>query len=96
MATNTLATRSDGDTITEDFFNDYKSSLSGTFVPRNTSGVPEGSTQSCGSAAFPWSTVFADGLVIGGSAIDVCRKCQRLHIESYQAQQDRLVACQPL
>ena len=58
MATNTLVNRSSGQTITEDFFNDFNSALQGDVVGRNASGVPEAG-QSLGTAAFPWGTLRA-------------------------------------
>ena len=70
MATNTLVNRSSGQTITEDFFNDFNSALQGDVVGRNASGVPEAG-QSLGTAAFPWGTARIDGLVVGGNSIDV-------------------------
>ena len=69
MASNTLNDRSDGETITKEFFNDIHQALNGDLVGRNSSGVPTAS-QNLGTAAIPWGTIRAGGLVIGGSSID--------------------------
>lgn len=70
MATNTLNDRVSGQTITESFFNDLNLAFQNDFVGRNTSGVAE-SGKNLGTAAFPWGTIRAGGLVIGGSSVDV-------------------------
>lgn len=69
MAENSITTRNSGETITSDFFNDLKLALSGAFVGRNSSGVPEAS-QNLGSVATPWGVVRADSMVLGGQSID--------------------------
>ena len=70
MAANTLNNRSSGETILATFWNDIHSALNGDFVGRNSSGVPAAS-KNLGSAAFPWGTLRADGLVINGSSVDL-------------------------
>lgn len=70
MASNTLNDRSDGQTITKEFFNDIHQALNGDLVGRNSSGVPT-SGQNLGTAATPWGTARVGGLVIGGASVDV-------------------------
>ncbi len=70
MGTNNLNDRSSGETIVQAFFNDIHTAMNADFVGRNSSGVPT-SGQSLGTAAFPWGTARFNGLVIGGSTVDV-------------------------
>lgn len=70
MGTNNLTNRSSGQTIVEAFFNDIHTAFNADFVGRNSSGVPT-SGQSLGTSAFPWGTGRFNGLVIGGSTLDV-------------------------
>ena len=70
MGTNNLNNRSSGETIVQAFFNDIHTAMNSDFVGRNSSGVPT-SGQSLGTAAFPWGTARLDGLVVGGSTVDV-------------------------
>lgn len=69
MATNTLSDRASGETITASFFNDLNSAVKTELVGRNSAGVPA-SGQSLGTVAFPWGTVYTNGIVLGGSAVD--------------------------
>ena len=69
MGVNTLNTRSAGETITADYFNDFNSALNGDMVGRSTSGVAT-SGQNLGTTAIPWGTVRANTMVIGGTTID--------------------------
>lgn len=71
MGLGTLTDRSSGQTILEGFFNDIHSAMEGDWVPRNSSGVPTPSGGSLGTAAFPWQTLRADALVVGGASVDV-------------------------
>lgn len=69
MGTNTLNNRSDGETITEDFFNDIHTAMDGDFVGRGATGIPTAG-QNLGTVALPWGTVRADSVVIGGTTVD--------------------------
>lgn len=69
MGTGSLTSRSSGQVITAAFFNDFYSAFNGDFVGRNSSGVAT-SGQNLGTATYPWGTVRANQLVIGGSAVD--------------------------
>jgi len=69
MGLGTLSNRSAGQTILDTFFNDIHSALNGSFVGRNTSGVPT-SGQDLGTVAIPWGTVRATGLVLNGDSVD--------------------------
>lgn len=70
MGTNTLSTRSDGQIITQDWFNDFNLALSQDFVPRNASRVATASAGSIGTPSLPWLSGYFDNLVVGGEAID--------------------------
>lgn len=72
MATNTLNTRSSGQTILDTFFNDFNTAFNGDFVGRNSSGVPT-SGQALGTVALPWGTINAATLVLNGSAVDTSK-----------------------
>ena len=69
MGTNTLQSRSSGETITADFFNDFNTALQTEVVGRNSSGAPT-SGQGLGSSTVPWGTGYFNSIVLGGSAID--------------------------
>lgn len=71
MGTNDIsAVKSSGDTIDESWYNDLRSALLGVVVGRDPSSGAVAASQDLGSSIFPWGNVYADGLVIGGSAID--------------------------
>lgn len=69
MGINTLANKTNGDTIDADHINELQTALNGDFVPRNASGAPTAG-QSLGTAALPWGTGRFNGIVVGGSALD--------------------------
>ena len=69
MGTNTLQTRSAGETITSDFFNDFNTALQAEFVGRNSSGAAT-SGQGLGSSSVPWGTGYFNSIVLGGDALD--------------------------
>ncbi len=69
MGNNSLVTRSSGEIITADFFNDFNTALSGDFIGRNASGVPT-SGQNLGTAAIPWGIARFDSLILNGSTLD--------------------------
>ncbi len=69
MGLGTLNNRVSGQTILDTFFNDIHGAMNGDFVGRNSSGVPT-SGQNLGTAALPWGTVRASGLVLNGSSVD--------------------------
>ncbi len=69
MGTNTLQTRSAGETITADFFNDFNTALQTEFVGRNASGAAT-SGQGLGSSTVPWGTGYFNSIVLGGDALD--------------------------
>lgn len=64
--TTTLSQRATGETITQSFFNDLTNALNGSFVGRNSSGVPT-SAQSLGTAALPWGTLYAGAPTFTGT-----------------------------
>jgi len=70
MGTGALTDRSAGEVIIADFFNSIHSAMNGDFVGRNASGAAT-SGQAFGTAAIPWGTVRAGGLVINGASVDV-------------------------
>jgi hypothetical protein len=69
MGTNTLQTRSAGETITADFFNDFNTALQTEFVGRNASGAAT-SGQGLGSSSVPWGTGYFNSIVLNGAALD--------------------------
>ena len=69
MGTNTLTDRVSGTTIEASHPNEIHQAINTDFVGRNSSGVPT-ANQNLGTAAFPWGTVRAGSLVIGGSSVD--------------------------
>ncbi|MCK5608296.1 hypothetical protein KAR91_40820 [Candidatus Pacearchaeota archaeon] len=69
MGNNSLTTRSSGEIITSNFFNDFNTALGGDFVGRNSSGVPT-SAQNLGTAAVPWGTARINSLILNGSTLD--------------------------
>lgn len=69
MGLNTLTNKVDGNTIFASDINELQSALNGTFVGRNTSGAASAS-QSLGSAALPWATIYGNSLIINGSSVD--------------------------
>lgn len=69
MSSNTINTRNTGDTIIASFFNDIQSALGGDFVGRQSNGVPA-SGQNLGTLALPWGSVYANAMILNGSAID--------------------------
>ena len=69
MGNNTLNTRSSGDVITADFFNDFNTALQTTVYGRNSSGAVV-SGQNMGDSTFPWGTIYSNALVVDGSALD--------------------------
>jgi len=69
MGTNTLQTRSAGETITADFFNDFNTALQTTVVGRNASGAAT-SGQNLGSSTVPWGAGYFNSIVLNGDALD--------------------------
>tara|TARA_Y100000004_G_scaffold183002_1_gene230301 strand:- start:2121 stop:3947 length:1827 start_codon:yes stop_codon:yes gene_type:complete len=69
MGNNTLNTRSSGDVITADFFNDFNTALQTTQYGRNSSGAVV-SGQNLGDSTFPFGTIYSNALIVGGSALD--------------------------
>ena len=69
MGNNTLNTRSSGDVITADFFNDFNTALQTTLYGRNSSGAVV-SGQNMGDSTFPFGTIYSNALIVGGSALD--------------------------
>lgn len=57
--TNSLTDRATGETITASFFNDIHDALSGTVVPRNSSGAPTTGGGDIGSATYRWGALYA-------------------------------------
>lgn len=56
--TNTLTDRASGETITASFFNDIHDALSGTVVPRNSSGAPTTGGGDLGSSTYRWGDIY--------------------------------------
>jgi len=64
-------TKSNGDVIDETWYNDFRSTIIGNFVPRNaSSGAVDNSAPDLGALIYPWGNLYANGLVINGVAID--------------------------
>lgn len=57
-----IPTRSDGQTITADWSNLFKRVLSQDFLPRNSSGVVTDKAGSLGSSSFNWTSINTEGL----------------------------------
>jgi len=71
MSTNTLETAYvNGQVIDASHVNELTQSLLGSVVGRNTSGVAT-TGQSLGTAALPWGNIYATGLILNGSSVDV-------------------------
>lgn len=70
MGTETLQTAYvNGDIIDASHTNELTASLLGSFVGRDTSGVPA-SGKSLGTLALPWGNIYGDSLVLDGVALD--------------------------
>ena len=69
MGVNTLNDRTDGQTITQEWFNSIHQAANTDLVGRNASGVPTAG-QALGTVAFPWGTVRAQTLILNGNVID--------------------------
>jgi hypothetical protein len=64
-------TKSNGDVIDETWYNDFRSTIIGNFVPRNaSSGAVDNSAPDLGALIYPWGNLYANGLVINGVAVD--------------------------
>ena len=70
MGLGTLTDRSTGETILDTFFNDVHSALNGDFVGRNTGSGAAETGKNLGTNAIPWGTVYANSMVLNGSAVD--------------------------
>lgn len=57
--TNTLTDKASGETITAAYFNDIHDALSGTVVPRNSSGAPTTGGGALGSSSYRWSALYS-------------------------------------
>jgi hypothetical protein len=63
--------KSAGDVVDQNWFNLLRGALKGVFLPRDAStGVVTTEREDIGSALYPWGTVYADFLNVGGSIID--------------------------
>lgn len=70
MSTNTLETAyANGEIIDASHVNELTLALLGSFVGRNSSGIPAVG-QSLGTLALPWGNIYASGLVLDGVALD--------------------------
>jgi hypothetical protein len=64
-------TKTNGDVIDETWYNDFRSTIIGNFVPRNaSSGAVDNSAPDLGAFIYPWGNLYANGLVINGVAVD--------------------------
>lgn len=70
MGTGTLNTRTSGDTITEEFFNDFNTALNGDLVPR-TAGVPVSKAGSLGTASFPFADARVNDVISDTTQLDL-------------------------
>lgn len=61
MGANTLSTKSDGNIISSDDVNQYKTALNGDVVPRNSSGVATTAGGSLGSSTYKWDDLHMSG-----------------------------------
>lgn len=69
--TNITQSKSNGDVIDETWYNDFRSTVIGNFLPRDPSSGVLGSEPDLGSAIYPWGNIYGSGLVINGTQIDV-------------------------
>lgn len=71
MGTNTLETTYvNGDVIDAAHINEITQALTGSFIGRDTSGVPA-TGRSLGTLAIPWGNIYGTGLILDGVALDV-------------------------
>ena len=71
MSINTLETSyANGQVVDASHINELTLALLGVMVGRNTSGIPTPS-QNLGSLAIPYGNFYADGIILGGFALDV-------------------------
>lgn len=70
MGTNTLTERSDGQIITQDWFNDINLAIRLDWLPRNASNVPTNLAGSIGSPSLNWLVGYFQSLVVGGQTLD--------------------------
>ena len=70
MGTNTLTERSDGQIITQDWFNDLNLAMRLDWLPRNASNVPTNLAGSIGSPSLNWLTGYFQSLVVNGTTLD--------------------------
>lgn len=71
--TNTIPTRSTGQTILPDFFNTIKTALTGELVPRNVSGVATDEAGDLGTNSLRWRDGFFSRYLYVGTAAELNR-----------------------
>ena len=69
MGTGSLPDRTTG-VIPVSWFNDIHNAMRGAWVGRNASGAAEAS-KDLGTVAIPWGTLYAEGININGSSVDL-------------------------
>ena len=71
MGTNTLTERSDGQVITQDWFNDFNQAVRLDWLPRNASNVVTNQGGSIGSNSFNWLSVYAKNYFLDNVLLDL-------------------------
>ena len=71
MGTNTLTERSDGQVITQDWFNDFNQAARLDWLPRNASNVVTNQGGSLGSNSFNWLSVYAKNYFLDNVLLDL-------------------------
>jgi hypothetical protein len=68
MGTNTLVSKSDGQTISSSDVNQYRTALNQNIVPRNASGAPTDQAGDLGTSTYGFDKVYAEEYNIGDTA----------------------------
>lgn len=68
MGSNTLVSKSDGQTISSSDVNQYKTALDQTLVPRNASSVPTDLSGDLGTSSLRWDNTYSKKYYIGDPA----------------------------
>lgn len=71
MGSNTLTTRSDGQIITQDWFNDFNQAWQQTIVPRNASLVPTNRAGSIGSSTYNFESAYFQNYFLDNTLLDL-------------------------
>lgn len=83
MGLGTIPSRSNGQTIDEQWFNLIKTVLSVDLVPRNASGVVVSEAGALGSSTYPWARVHANQAVVQANGQEVTIEGHASQSESF-------------